>query len=132
MSDHSNLHLLIGGEKVSGGGRDMIEVIDPATAEVLGSLPTATTDDLDTALANADKGFHVWRKESADKRAAVLTKAGQLLRERAKDIGTLLTKEQGKPCPGRPRCIGTWPASALGSAAALRLQVAKALFASTL
>lgn len=97
MSDHSNLHLLIGGEKVSGGGRDMIEVIDPATAEVLGSLPTATTDDLDTALANADKGFHAWRKESADKRAAVLTKAGQLLRERAKDIGTLLTKEQGKP-----------------------------------
>jgi succinate-semialdehyde dehydrogenase/glutarate-semialdehyde dehydrogenase len=97
MSDHSNLHLLIGGEKVSGGGRDTIEVIDPATAEVLGALPTATTDDLDTALANADKGFHVWRKESADKRAAVLTKAGQLLRERAKDIGTLLTKEQGKP-----------------------------------
>ena len=97
MSDHSNLHLLIGGEKVFGGGRDTIEVIDPATAEVLGALPTATTDDLDTALANADKGFHVWRKESADKRAAVLTKAGQLLRERAKDIGTLLTKEQGKP-----------------------------------
>ncbi|MAO94766.1 MAG: NAD-dependent succinate-semialdehyde dehydrogenase, partial [Citromicrobium sp.] len=97
MSDHSSLHLLIGGEKLSGGSRETQDVIDPATAEVLGSLPHATSDDLDTALANADKGFHAWRKESADKRAAVLTKAGQLLRERAKDIGTLLTKEQGKP-----------------------------------
>ncbi|MBD59336.1 MAG: NAD-dependent succinate-semialdehyde dehydrogenase [Citromicrobium sp.] len=97
MTDHSSLHLLIGGEKISGGGRDTIDVIDPATAEVLGTLPKATTDDLDTALANAEKGFQAWRRESADKRAAVLNKAASLLRERAKDIGALLTKEQGKP-----------------------------------
>ena len=93
MSDHSSLHLLIGGDKLSGDGRETQDVIDPATAEVLGALPHATADDLDRALANADKGFHSWRKESADKRAAVLNKAAQLIRERAKDIGTLLTKE---------------------------------------
>jgi len=97
MSDHSSLHLLIGGEKLSGGGREMQDVIDPATAEVLGALPHASADDLDTALANADKGFHAWRRESADKRASALTKAASLLRERAKDIGMLLTREQGKP-----------------------------------
>ena len=97
MSDHSSLHLLIGGEKLSGGSRETQDVIDPATAEVLGSLPHATSDDLDTALANADKGFHAWRKESADKRAAALNKAAQLIRERANDIGMLLTREQGKP-----------------------------------
>ena len=51
MSDHSNLHLLIGGEKVFGGGRDTIEVIDPATAEVLGALPHASKDDLDLAIS---------------------------------------------------------------------------------
>ncbi|MBB3033767.1 NAD-dependent succinate-semialdehyde dehydrogenase [Alteriqipengyuania lutimaris] len=96
-SDHSSLHLLIGGEKVSGGSRKTQDVIDPATAEVLGSLPHATSDDLDTALANADKGFHSWRKESADKRAAALHKAAALLRERAGAIGELLTREQGKP-----------------------------------
>jgi len=97
MSDHSSLHLLIGGEKLTGGSRETQDVIDPATAEVLGSLPHATSDDLDTALANADKGFHAWRKESADKRAAALNKAAQLIRERANDIGMLLTREQGKP-----------------------------------
>lgn len=97
MSDHSSLHLLIGGEKLSGGGRETLDVIDPATAEVLGALPKATTDDLDRALANAETGFHSWRKESADKRAAALNKAASIIRERAQDIGQLLTKEQGKP-----------------------------------
>ena len=50
MSDHSSLHLLIGGEKLSGGSRETQDVIDPATAEVLGSLPHASAEDLDTAL----------------------------------------------------------------------------------
>ena len=97
MSDHSSLHLLIGGEKLSGGGRETQDVIDPATAEVLGSLPHASADDLDQALANADKGFHAWRRESADKRAAALNKAASLIRERAGEIAGLLTREQGKP-----------------------------------
>ena len=97
MSDHSSLHLLIGGEKLSGGDRKTQDVIDPATAEVLGTLPHASADDLDAALANADKGFHSWRRESADKRAAALNKAASLIRERAGDIAQLLTREQGKP-----------------------------------
>ena len=54
MSDHSSLHLLIGGDKLSGDGRETQDVIDPATAEVLGALPHATADDLDRALNLAD------------------------------------------------------------------------------
>ena len=97
MIDHTSLHLLIGGEKISGGGRETQDVVDPATAEVLGALPHASKDDLDLALANAESGFQEWRKTSADKRAAALNKAATLLRERASDIGQLLTREQGKP-----------------------------------
>ena len=97
MIDHTSLHLLIGGEKISGGGRETQDVVDPATAEVLGALPHASKDDLDQALANAESGFQEWRKTSADKRAAALNKAAALLRERASDIGQLLTREQGKP-----------------------------------
>ena len=51
MIDHTSLHLLIGGEKISGGGRETQDVVDPATAEVLGALPHASKDDLDLALA---------------------------------------------------------------------------------
>ena len=59
MIDHTSLHLLIGGETISGGGRETQDVIDPATAEVLGALPHATKDDLDQALANAESGFQI-------------------------------------------------------------------------
>ncbi|WP_340588708.1 NAD-dependent succinate-semialdehyde dehydrogenase [Erythrobacter alti] len=97
MTDYPELHLLIDGEPVSGGGRQTEEVINPATEEVLGTLPHASGDDLDRALEAAQRGFHEWRKTSADKRASILTKAAALLRERADAIGEMLTREQGKP-----------------------------------
>ena len=97
MADHPSLHLLIAGEKVSGGGRDTAEVIDPATGETIGAVPHATPEDLDRALDAAARGFRTWRDTPADKRAAILTKAAGLIRERAGEIGQALTREQGKP-----------------------------------
>ncbi|MDF1834613.1 MAG: NAD-dependent succinate-semialdehyde dehydrogenase [Alteraurantiacibacter sp. bin_em_oilr2.035] len=97
MTDYPDLHLLIDGEQLSGDGRTSEEVINPATEEVIGTLPHATANDLDRALEAAQRGFHEWRKTPADKRAAILTKAAALLRERADDIGEILTREQGKP-----------------------------------
>lgn len=97
MSDYPDLHLLIGGEKVSAGGRDTADVIDPATGDAIGTVPHATAADLDRALDGAQRGFHEWRKTPADKRAAILAKAAGLIRERAGDIGQVLTREQGKP-----------------------------------
>jgi len=97
MTDYPTLHLLIDGEQISGGGRETEDVINPATEEVLGTLPHATSADLDRALEAAQNGFHQWRRTSADKRAAILAKAAGLIRERAKAIGEPLTLEQGKP-----------------------------------
>ncbi|WP_128891784.1 NAD-dependent succinate-semialdehyde dehydrogenase [Erythrobacter sp. HKB08] len=96
MANYTTLNLLIGGEKIT-EGRETIEVVDPATEEVIGQLPKATASDLDDALANAKSGFDTWRRKSADERASTLLKAAQLIRERASDIGQLLTLEQGKP-----------------------------------
>ncbi len=97
MSHYPTLHMLIGGEQISGGGRETDDVIDPATGEVLGTLPLANAGDLDTALDNAAKGFRAWRTTPADKRAQTLTGAAKLLRERAADIAQMMTREQGKP-----------------------------------
>ena len=57
----------------------------------------ADRDDLDRALAAAEKGFHVWRKISAYERAKLMRKAANLLRDRADAIARLMTLEQGKP-----------------------------------
>ena len=97
MSTYPTLHMLIGGKQISGDGRDRDEVIDPATGEVIGTLPLATSADLDAALNNAAKGFRIWRDTPAEKRAAALNGAAKLLRERAGDIAWMMTREQGKP-----------------------------------
>lgn len=96
MTDYPHLHLLIDGEALSGEGRESEDVINPATEEVIGHLPHASPGDLDRALEAAKQGFHDWRKTSADKRAAILTKAAGLLRERGRTLGPVLAMEQGK------------------------------------
>jgi succinate-semialdehyde dehydrogenase/glutarate-semialdehyde dehydrogenase len=92
-----NLALYIDGSWRSGEGRDVHQVLNPATGEVLAELPLATAADLDEALAASAKGFALWRATDVNARAAVLHKAAALIRERAEHIATLLTMEQGKP-----------------------------------
>lgn len=93
----TDIHLLIAGEALSAGGRAAQDLLDPATGETIGSVPLATKADLDRALDSAARGFKVWRDTSADQRTAVLLKAAGLIRERAKNIGASITREQGKP-----------------------------------
>ncbi|XUU60488.1 NAD-dependent succinate-semialdehyde dehydrogenase [Erythrobacter sp. HA6-11] len=97
MSEYPDLHLLIGGEKLSGDGRESEDVISPMTGDAMAALPHATADDLDAALENAQKGFAQWRLAPADKRESVLRDAARLLRERAGTIADMLAREQGKP-----------------------------------
>lgn len=97
MTEYPQLHLLVGGIKRAGEGRDLADVLDPATGEPIAALPLATATDLDEALANAETGFRTWRKAAPEQRAAVLTKAAALLRDRVDAIAAVLTREQGKP-----------------------------------
>jgi succinate-semialdehyde dehydrogenase / glutarate-semialdehyde dehydrogenase len=72
-------------------------VINPADESVLGNVPTATTADLDDALAAAGRGFAVWRKTSPARRSQIILQAAKLMRERVEDMATAMTLEQGKP-----------------------------------
>ncbi|MYM23824.1 aldehyde dehydrogenase family protein [Duganella sp. FT135W] len=94
---YPNVRLLIGNEWTDGTGGKTIPVVNPATGKEIGTVAHASIADLDRALAAAQKGFDVWRKVSAFERTATLRRAAALLRERADEIGRLLTQEQGKP-----------------------------------
>ena len=94
---YQDLALYIDGEFVKGGGRREQDVINPATQEVLGKLPHASTADLDRALAAAQRAFDSWKKTSPLERAKILRRVGELTRERAKEIGRNITLDQGKP-----------------------------------
>jgi len=97
VTQYPALHMIIDGEKVSGGGRRTFPVINPVTGETLAELPLADAADLDRALEVAQRGYKMWRYTPAAQRAAVLQGAARLMLERADDMARIATMEQGKP-----------------------------------
>jgi succinate-semialdehyde dehydrogenase / glutarate-semialdehyde dehydrogenase len=93
---YDDLYLFIAGEWIGAGNRNTSPVINPATGEVIGQVPHATTQDLDRALEVADSSFTVWSKMPAYGRAKILKRAADLIRERARHIERLMTTEEGK------------------------------------
>jgi len=76
---------------------ETLPVLNPATAEQIGTVSKATHSDLDLALDAAEKGFHAWRKISAFDRYKIMRKAADLIRSEVDQISRTLTTEQGKP-----------------------------------
>ena len=74
-----------------------LDVVDPATEEVIDSVPRATAADLDRALAAAECAGRNWRAVDPWSRSAVLRTAARLVRERTEAIASAMTEEQGKP-----------------------------------
>ncbi|MDO4593689.1 MAG: aldehyde dehydrogenase family protein, partial [Comamonadaceae bacterium] len=96
---YPDTQLLIDGQWQPAASGKTMPVHNPATGEVIGQLAHAGKEDLDRALAAAEKGFTIWKNTSAHERQATMRKAAALLKERADDIAALLTQEQGKPLP---------------------------------
>jgi succinate-semialdehyde dehydrogenase/glutarate-semialdehyde dehydrogenase len=94
---YTDLKLFIDGKWLGTEGRKSEDVVNPATGKVLAKLPHASKSDLDEALAAANKAFPLWKATSAYDRGKIMRKAADLLRQRAGDIATLMTLEQGKP-----------------------------------
>lgn len=94
---YPDVKLFIDGQWTAAEGGKTIDVYNPATNEVIGTVASASKADLDRALAAAERGFKVWRKVSPLERSKVLRRAADLMRERADKIAEILTIEQGKP-----------------------------------
>ena len=93
---YAALRLHIGGEWLGGDDRRTQPVLNPATGQTLGELPLVNTQDLDRALEAAEQGFALWRQTNPNERAAVLSGAADLLRERIDVIARNATLEEGK------------------------------------
>jgi acyl-CoA reductase-like NAD-dependent aldehyde dehydrogenase len=89
--------MLIGGDRRTAAGDAEIEVVNPATEEIVDTVPAASPEDVELAVETARRAFPQWSHTDAEKRAAVLAKAASLIEERAGEIAALLTSEQGKP-----------------------------------
>ncbi|KFB08547.1 NAD-dependent succinate-semialdehyde dehydrogenase [Nitratireductor basaltis] len=89
--------LFINGQWRAGAEGKTIDVVDPATEEVIGKVAHATKADLDAALEAVDKGFKTWSATSAYERSKLMRKAAEILRERSDAIADIMVREQGKP-----------------------------------
>lgn len=87
--------MYINGEWVN--TEEVIEVTNPATGEVIGTVPSISEDQLENVVQHAEEAFQTWRNYTAYERADILNKWFLLLEENKKLIAETLTKEQGKP-----------------------------------
>ncbi len=94
---YNDVLLHIDGEWVAAADGRTLDIVNPATEEVIGQLAHAGRADLDAALAAAARGFAVWRKTSSYERSKVLRRGGELLRQRGAAIAEVMVQEQGKP-----------------------------------
>jgi len=89
--------MLINGALVNSASGKTEEVRNPATGDVVDTIARGTAEDVEQAVGAAQAAFPAWAGTPFARRAEVLYKAVALLREREKDLATLLTREQGKP-----------------------------------
>ena len=75
----------------------MIDVLNPATEEIIGRVPRGTADDAHTAVARAKAAFPAWSKTPATVRAGLLHEAANKMQSHAEELTHLLTLEEGKP-----------------------------------
>src|SRR3954447_24760557 len=90
--------LFINGEwRDSASGRTL-DVINPATEEVVASVPSADRADVDAAVAAARAALNgPWGQMSARERGRLLWRLGEKLSERADEVARLETLHNGKP-----------------------------------
>lgn len=94
---YPNTQLFINGEWKDAADGRTLAVFNPATGKEIGRVAQAGKADLDKALEAAQKGFETWRDMTAAERSKIMRRAADLMRQRAGDIASLLTQEQGKP-----------------------------------
>jgi succinate-semialdehyde dehydrogenase / glutarate-semialdehyde dehydrogenase len=91
--------MYINGEWLSADGGKEFAVRNPATSETLAQIADGGVAETRRAIEAAHAAFPAWSGMTADKRAALLSNAAQLMTERAEDLARVLTQENGKPLP---------------------------------
>ena len=71
--------------------------INPATAEIIGNVGTASHDDIDAAVFSARKAFSTWASTPVIQRSRILHRAAAILRSLNDEIAESETRDTGKP-----------------------------------
>jgi succinate-semialdehyde dehydrogenase/glutarate-semialdehyde dehydrogenase len=89
--------MFIQGESVDAESSATFSVSNPATSEVVDSVPKGGREDARRAIDAASDAFKVWSERPSIERSRVLLKMAEMVRANVEDLATTLTLEQGKP-----------------------------------
>ncbi|WP_420547916.1 betaine-aldehyde dehydrogenase [Curvivirga sp.] len=87
----------IDGEYVEDTAGEALDVIYPATGEVVAKLHSATPAIIEKAMVAAEKAQKIWAAMEPKERGRILRKAADIMRERNHDLSVLETYDTGKP-----------------------------------
>lgn len=88
------------------GSASSFDVINPATEQVLATVPDASKDQFEQAVAASRRAFKTWSKTPREERQAMLEKFAAAITEHQEDLMRLLSKEQGKARAGAEWEVG--------------------------
>ena len=88
--------MLINGEMVQSTSQNWIDVTDPATQDVIASVPCATEQEVEQAVASAQLAFETWKEVPVSDRARLMLRYQALLKDHHDELATILSKETGK------------------------------------
>jgi len=91
------MKMFIEGEWTDSFSGDTFSVVNPATSEVVDTVPKGGREDVRRAVDSASRAMEVWSGKPALERSRFLLKASELVRASAEDLARTLTLEQGKP-----------------------------------
>lgn len=86
----------VNGQWVDSTTTEYLDIPNPATGELLATVPISTKEDVEQAVQAAKSAFVTWRKVPVPKRARILFKFQQLLSDTHEELAKLLVMENGK------------------------------------
>ena len=87
----------VDGQWIDAEGGETLEVSDPATNAVIGTVPKLGAKETRTAIEAAERAQPAWRAKTAKERSVILRRWNELMLENTDDLALLMTTEQGKP-----------------------------------
>jgi succinate-semialdehyde dehydrogenase/glutarate-semialdehyde dehydrogenase len=87
----------IDGKWVEADSDQTVDVTNPASGNLLGTIPKMGADETRRAIEAANAAYPAWRAKTAKERATILRKWFDLMMENQEDLAKMMTAEQGKP-----------------------------------
>ena len=87
----------INGEWMNSSSNELIEIENPSTEEVIGTISAGTREDIDLAVASAKNAFQSFGFSSKEDRVAILEEIIKNYEASAEDLASCISEEMGAP-----------------------------------